>query len=108
MPSAPTIIFTTPSSTSISIIWTQPDEDVVDSYTISYSSSVTGCTGVAGGIGSDKVTGISGSERTHSLTSLEENTQYSITISAVNGAGTSAMSPMTITNTPVTGNYLCV
>ena len=74
------------------------------SYTISYSFIVTDCTGVAGGMGSDTVTGISGSERTHSLTNLHENTEYIISISAVNGAGTSAMSPMTITNTPVTGN----
>ena len=80
----------------------------MESYTISYSFTVTGCTGVAGGIGSDViVTGISGSDRTYSLTDLEENTQYIISISAVNGAGTSAMSPMTVTNTPVTGNYLC-
>ena len=59
---------------------------------------------MAGAIGGDTVTGISGSERTHSLTNLHENTQYIISISAVNGAGTSAMSPMTITNTPVSGN----
>ena len=67
-----------------------------------------GCTGVAGAIGDRTVTGIGGSARIRSLTNLEENTQYIISISAVNGAGTSAMSPMTITNTPVTGNCLCV
>ena len=76
----------------------------MDSYTISYSLTVTGCTGEAGAMGDSTDTGISGSERTHSLTNLEENTQYIISISAVTGAGTSAMSPMTITSTPVTGN----
>ena len=76
----------------------------MDSYTLSYSFTVTGCTGVAGGMGQDTVTGIGGTERTHTLTNLEENTHYTISISAVNGAGTSAMSPITITNTPVTGN----
>ena len=76
----------------------------MDSYTISYSFTVTGCTGEAGAIGDITVTGIGGSNRTCSLTNLEENTQYIISISAVNEAGTSGMSPMTITNTPVTGN----
>ena len=80
----------------------------MDSYTLSYSSTVTGCSGVPGAIGIDTVTEIRGSERTHSLTNLEENTQYIIRISAVNGAGTSAMSPITTTNTPVTGNCVCV
>ena len=76
----------------------------MDSYTISYSFTITDCPGVAGAIGNITVTGIGGSNRTRSLTNLEENTQYIFSISAVNGAGTSGMSPMTITNTPVTGN----
>ena len=80
----------------------------MDSYTISYSFTITGCTGVAGGMGQDTVTGIGGSDRTHSLTNLQENTEYIISISAVNGAGTSAMSPMTTTNTPTTGNYVYI
>ena len=80
----------------------------MESYSISYSFTVTDCTGVAGAIGSEIVTGINGSEITYCLTNLEENTEYIISISAVNGAGTSAMSPMTTTNTPVTGNCLCV
>ena len=80
----------------------------MDSYTISYSFTVTGCTGEAGAMGSNTVTGIGGSETTHSIDNLHENTQYIITISAVNGAGTSAMSRMTIANTLITGNYLCV
>ena len=36
-PSSPTIVSTTPQSTSITITWTQPGGDVVDSYEITYS-----------------------------------------------------------------------
>ena len=79
---------------------------MVDSYTISYSFTITGCSGLVGAVGGDTVTGIGSSNRTHSLINLQENTEYIISISAVNGAGTSAMSPMTTTNTPTTGNYV--
>ena len=80
----------------------------MDSYIISYSFTITGCYGVVGTMDGDTVAGISGSERTYSLTDLEENAQYIISISAINGAGTSPMSPMTVTNTLVTGNCLYI
>ena len=60
---------------------------MVDSYTISYISTTAQCTGTVDFTSSDSVSGINGSMRSYTLTYLEEDSEYDITIEAINGAG---------------------
>ena len=75
----------TPGNTSITLVWTQPAGEVVDSYLITYSFTVTGCPGVDG----NSMMTVSGSSSNHTLTGLEENSVFTISILARNGAGDS-------------------
>ena len=69
------------SPTSLTISWTVDDGVVVDSYTISYTT--TECV-TDSGTSPD----ITGSARSHELTGLEEGTEYSITVTAtLTGSG---------------------
>ena len=85
-PSSPTIVSTTPQSTSITITWTQPEGDVVDSYEITYSYQ--------GPCPSQPVTGTfivnDGNIRQYNVSDLQEFSAYSITLIAVNGGGNSS------------------
>ena len=85
-PSAPTSLMGTPLTTSISLTWFQSSDDIVDSYTISYSR-MAGC---ASAQSDSKI--ITGPTTSHSLSSLEEATVYVITIEAKNTAGFSPVS----------------
>ena len=79
--SAPTRLMGTPLTTSISLTWSQSSDDVVDSYTISYSR-MAGCASAP----SDSRT-ITRSTTSYLLPFLEEATEYVITIKAKNTAG---------------------
>ena len=70
------------STTSITISWSLEQSLTATGYTISYSNTNTDCF-------SDSRSGISASETSHTLTGLEEGTEYSITVTAsVTGGGT--------------------
>ena len=103
IPSSPQISTPQTSSTSITITWTQTTGDVVDSYTISYSFMVIGCDGVSGSTGNNNIMGIDGSARMYTLSGLEEYTEFMITLTAVNGAGSISVSKVART---VAGNYI--
>ena len=96
----------TPRTTSINLAWSQSAGDVVDSYTISYSYITRGCNGTV--LGADTITGIDGSIRTYSLSYIEENSDFDISITAVNGAGSSPMPAKTSSTTLVAGKYICL
>ena len=81
VPSAPTSLMGTPRTRSISLTWTQSPLDVVDSYTISYTG-MAGCVSALSG----SMT-ITGSPTSFILPSLDEATEYVITIKAKNTAG---------------------
>ena len=85
-PSAPTSLMGTLLTTSISPTWSQSSDDIVDSYTISYSR-VAGC---ACAQSDSKI--IMGSTTSYSLSSLQEAIEYVITIKAKNTAGFSPAS----------------
>ena len=85
-PSAPTSLMGTPQTRSISLTWSQSSDDIVDSYTISYSV-MTGCASAP-----SVSRNITGSATSSILPSLEEATEYVITIKAKNIAGFSAAS----------------
>ena len=72
-----------PAPTTITLTWTQPPGEVVDQYVITYSFMERDC----GFSGSDMVT-VDGSSRTHTLT-VQENSDFTISIIARNGAGDS-------------------
>ena len=89
-PSSPTIVSTTPQSTSITITWTQPEGDVVNSYEITYSYQ-----GACPDVIPFESGSISGSLREFTAPDLHEFSNYTITIIASNGAGNSP--PVTTT-----------
>ena len=75
--SAPSNIISTPQTKSVRLTWFQSSLDVVDNYIISFRR-IAGCKASSG----SKT--ISGSLRTYTLTGLEENVTYEITITATN------------------------
>ncbi len=75
----------------------------MDSYTISYSFMVIGCDGVSGSAGNNNIMEIDGSTRMYTLSGLEEYTEFTITLSAVNGAGSTSVSRVARTEA---GNYI--
>ena len=83
-PSSPTMLTTSPQSTSITLTWSQSLGDVVDSYQISYSFIIGGC-----GVGGGHVSTVNGSSREYTFTGLEENSNYTINVTAMNGTGSS-------------------
>ena len=97
-PSSPTILSTSPQSTSITLTWSQPSMDVVDSYQISYSFTIRGCGTTMPTI----VVSAAGSSREYFLTRLEENSDFTISITAMNGAGSSSPT-ITTTRTAIAG-----
>ena len=66
----------------------------MDSYTISYSYITRGCNGTV--LGGDTINGIDGSIRTYSLSNIEENSDFDISITAMNGAGSSPVPARTL------------
>ena len=100
-PTTPVITKMTPQTTSIDLAWSQPAGDVVDSYTISYSFVTRGCDGTV--LGGDTITGIDGSIRAYILSNLEENSDLEISITAVNGAGSSPVPARISSTTLVAG-----
>ena len=65
------------NSTSLTISWT-PTGISVTGYSISYSNTDTQCF-----TDSDTVSGVAAGETSHTLTDLEEGTEYTITVTAL-------------------------
>ena len=89
------MISATPQTTTISLTWTQPPGDVVDSYTISYTSVIEECIGTSDFSTFGSISGNDSSMRSYTLINLEENSVYAITVEAVNGAGGTSSSILT-------------
>ena len=83
----------TPQSTSITITWTQPEGDVVDSYEITYSYQGP-CSNAVPPVA---MSTNDGTVREYTGTGLEEFSDYLITITAVNRAGRSNAASTTTT-----------
>ncbi len=92
---APPVVSTSRGPRSITLTWTQPSSGgTVDSYTVQYNASVRGCNPPSQKIGN---TSINGTLRMFEITNLEEDSDVSVTIMAVNIRGSS--SAMVTTNT---------
>ncbi len=76
--SPPTDIQGTVQKSSVMLTWTQSDIDVVQNYTISYTRTA-GCSDAPSGSQT-----ISGSMRMYTLSGLQEDITYNITITAMN------------------------
>ena len=91
-PSAPTITMTVSQSPiSITLTWTQPDGDVVDSYEVSFSYQ-----GPCSGFNHTNTTTVDGTTRQLTLTGLQEFSNYTVTVVAINGAGRSRRSSVNV------------
>ena len=97
---APVLTDATATSTTIALSWTQ-DSSSVDSYTVSYTYTIRRCS-------SGPVTGreeiSDGNARSFTLLDLEEDSDYKITLTAVNAAGQLTSNQITTTTSEV-GKY---
>ena len=72
------------SPTSISLTWTQSEGEVVDSYEVSFFYQ-----GPCSGFNHTNTVTVDGTTRQYTLTGLQEFSNYTVTVVAVNGAGRS-------------------
>ena len=87
-PAVPTItMVVSQSPTSITLTWTQPAGDVVDSYEVSFSHQ-----GPCSGFNHTNTTTVNGTTRQYTLIGLQEFSNYTVTVVAVNDAGRSGVS----------------
>ena len=81
------------TTTSVSISWVAADGVTVTGYSLSYSNTDTSCFS-----DSDTVSGIADSATQHTLSNLQEFTEYTITVTAMlSGGGTEQISVTTTT-----------
>ena len=88
---------TTSTADTVTITWTA--SGVIDRYEVTYSYTVNGCSAIGGPV---TVTISDGSMRSHTLRNLNEDSRYTITVRAINTAG-SAMATVTA-DTLTSGN----
>ena len=79
------------SPTSINLTWTQPDGEVVDSYEVSFSFKRS-----CDGFNYTNTTTVNGNTRQYTLTGLQEFSNYTVTVVAVNGTRRSRRSSVNI------------
>ena len=90
------------TSTTIDLTWTQHPGEVADSFIILYSFSVIGCRGEDG----SAMVQVAGSARSFTLTGLEEDSVFTISILARNAAGDSQPPPAIQVTTDIAGRPL--
>ncbi len=100
MPDAPSALAVTMvTATSITITWTQSSHIFIDRYEVSYMYTIRRCS-VSPGQGMNT---LSGSARSYNLMSLIEDSNYTITVTAINDEGSRSN---TITaDTSTSGNH---
>ena len=79
-------------STSLTLAWSLVDGATVTGYSISYSNTDTQCF-----TDSDTVSSIAAGETSHTVTDLEEGTEYTITVTALLTGGVSDEDSVTAT-----------
>ena len=87
------------TATTISLSWTQPGS-AVDSYTVSYTYTIRQC---GSEVMSDSVEISDGNARSFMLSGLEEDSDYTITLTANSAIGL-LVSNMIMATTNTTGN----
>ena len=89
------------SPTSINLNWTQPVGEVVDSFEVSFSYQ-----GPCSGFTHTNTTIVDGTTRQLILTELQEFSNYTVTVVAVNVAGRSEEDSVNVV-TMADGTYIC-
>ena len=93
-PGQPSVTVSSTTATTISLSWSVPSGSVVDSYEVVWETD-------------SSATITDGSITSYTITGLEEETNYTITVTATNAAGSAASEPVTgATLRP--GNNVCV
>ncbi len=99
-PSGLTVIMVT--ATSITITWTQSNDIVIDRYEVSYMYTIRRCSASPG----HGMNTLSGSARSYNLMSLNEDSTYTITVTAINDEG--SRSSTIAANTSTSGNHTII
>ena len=76
---------TTRTDTTLHITWTVSTDIHIDRFEVTYSYTVNRCSAPPGAQRTDTIT--AGSTRSHTLTVLNEDSSYSITVRAINNEG---------------------
>ena len=97
VPGEPSVSSDSTAATSISLSWSVPSGSVVDEYLIQWERDTSG---TCPDEDTDSTTISGGSATSHTIPGLEEDSTYTITVTAANGAGSSNVSN---TVTAVTG-----
>ena len=87
VPGEPTVSSDLKTATSISLFWSIPSGSVVDNYLIQWIRDVLGS---CPGEDSDNTTITNGSYTRYTITGLEEDSRYVITVTASNGPGSTS------------------
>ncbi len=103
MPDAPSdLTVTMVTATFITITWTQSSDIFIDRYEVSYMYTIRRCSASPG----QGMNTISGSARSYILMSLNEDSTYTITVTAINDQGSRSS---TITaDTSTSGNHTII
>ena len=97
---APVLMDATATSTTIALSWTQSSSSV-DSYTVSYTYTIRRC-GSGPVSGSEEIS--DGNARSFTLTDLEEDSDYTITLTAISAAGQLTSNQISTTTTTAGSN----
>ena len=80
------LVAVTSTATTITITWTVRGPPVfIDRFEVSYSYTVNTCTAPAEPLETDTIS--DGSRRSHTLSDLNEDSEYNITVKAINDRG---------------------
>ena len=89
MPSTPAITNKIANVDWISIEWSQPPGDFIESYIIFYRYVFKACEDLVQNNSNLTIQGIDNATHSYNLTELEEYSDYTITLTAINQAGSS-------------------
>ena len=90
------------TATSITITWTQTTNIFIDRFEVTYSYIVRRCSASPGASHTDSIS--DGTMRSHTLSGLNEDSDYTITVRAINDAGSSMATTTATTDT--SGNHM--
>ena len=96
-------------TTSINLTWMQPQGDLVDSFEINYSYTISQCDSDGGAFPPVKITVSNGTQRSYTImnsptTPVEEDSEFTISLTAINN-GTSSSSARVQATTEMAGMY---
>ena len=92
----------TGSATSITITWMQSMDIFIDRFVVTYRYTVMRCSAPPSASRTDPIS--DGTRRSHTLSGLNEDSDYTITVRAINDVGSSMTT--TVIATPTSGYHM--